>query len=164
MTSALLAYNNSTDKMRFATNALAQQMVIDVAGNVGIRTIVPAGLLHVSSDTAATGLTYLTQANASADAFDINFRKARGTGEANPTVITTADELGVINFTRLWRSGWLHYRSRHQGISSGTIADSSKSLDNYRSVDGTNAQPSVSTEANDVDNAGNVGIGTTGPE
>ncbi|HTE49099.1 MAG TPA: hypothetical protein VK675_04285, partial [Candidatus Paceibacterota bacterium] len=116
----------------------------NTTGNVGIGTATPAGLLHVSSDTAATGQTYLTQANASNDSFDLNFRKARGTG-ASPTVITTADELGVINFTGYGGAAGYITGAAIKGISSGTIADS-RVPGQLSFWTGTNAAPSVLTE------------------
>ena len=124
------------------------------AGNVGIGTTAPAGLLHVSSDTAATGLTFLTQANASLDSFDLNFRKARGTG-ASPTVITTADELGVINFTGYGGAAGYITGAAIKGISSGTIADS-RVPGKLSFWTGTNAAPSVLTERLTIDQSGNI--------
>ena len=132
------------------------------AGSVGIGTTAPAGLLHVSSDTAATGLAYLTQANASADSFDVNFRKARGTG-ASPTVITTADELGVINFTGYGGAAGYITGAAIKAISSGTIADSRVPAQ-LSFWTGTDAAPSVLTERMTILNNGNVGIGTTSPQ
>jgi hypothetical protein len=118
-------------------------------------------LLHVSSDTAATGVIYLTQANASADGPDRFFRKARGTAAA-PTVITTADELGVVNFTGYGGAAGYIAGAAIKGISSGTIADSR--VPGFMSFwTGTDAAPSVLTERMRIDNAGNVGIGITAP-
>lgn len=131
------------------------------AGNVGIGTTAPAGLFHVSSDTAATGLTFLTQANASSDSFDLNFRKARGTG-ASPTVITTADELGVINFTGYGGASGYITGAAIKGISSGTIADN-RVPGKLSFLTGTNAAPSVLTERLTIDHSGNItqaGAGT----
>ena len=133
----------------------------DTNNRLGIGTASPAGLFHVSSDTAAAGLSYFTQANASADGFDQNFRKARGTG-ASPTVITTADELGVINFTGYGGAAGYITGAAIKGISSGTIADS-RVPGQLSFWTGTNAASSVLTERMTIDNAGNVGIGTTGP-
>jgi hypothetical protein len=116
----------------------------DRLGKVGIGTTAPAGLLHVSSDTAATGLTYFTQANASADSFDLNFRKARGTA-ASPTVITTVDELGVINFTGYGGAAGYITGAAIKAISQGTIADSRVPA-NLTFWTGTDAQPSVLTK------------------
>ena len=136
-------------------------MTILGSGNVGIGTIAPVGLLHVSSDTDATGLSYFTQANASADSFDIIFRKARGTGAA-PTVITTADELGVINFTGYGGAAGYITGAAIKGISSGTIADSR--VPGFLSFwTGTNAAPSVLTERMRISSEGDVGIGSTIP-
>ncbi|MFA6076858.1 MAG: tail fiber domain-containing protein [Candidatus Paceibacterota bacterium] len=121
---------------------------------VGIGTTTPAGLFHVSSDTAALGQTYLTQANASADSFDLNFRKARGTG-ATPTVITTADELGVINFTGYGGAAGYITGAAIKGISSGTIADN-RVPGQLSFWTGTDATTSVLTERMVIKNDGGI--------
>ncbi len=132
-----------------------------IQGSVGIGTTAPAGLLHVSSDTVDLGKGYFTQANASADSFDFNFRKARGTG-ASPTVITTADELGVINFTGYGGAAGYITGAAIKAISSGTIADS-RVPGQLSFWTGTDAAPSVLTERMTILNNGNLGIGTATP-
>ncbi|MBI3306129.1 tail fiber domain-containing protein [Candidatus Nomurabacteria bacterium] len=132
------------------------RMTILDTGEVGIGTTSPAGLLHVSSDTVDLGKGYFTQANASADSFDFNFRKARGTG-AVPTVITTADELGVINFTGYGGAAGYITGAAIKGISSGTIADS-RVPGQLSFWTGTDAAPSVLTERMRIDNAGQVNV------
>ncbi len=158
--SEVYLWNELNTRMVFGTNS-TQRMVILEGGNVGIGTTTPVGLLHVSSDIAATGLTFLTQANASTDSFDLNFRKARGTG-ASPTVITTADELGVVNFTGYGGAAGYITGAAIKGISSGTIADS-RVPGQLSFWTGTNAAPSVLTERMTILNDGNVGIGTASP-
>ena len=142
-------------------NGATEALTILNSGNVGIGTTAPAGLFHVSSNTAATGLSYFTQANASADGFDENFRKARGTAAA-PTVITTADELGVINFTGYGGAAGYITGAAIKGISSGTIADS-RVPGKLSFWTGTDAAPSVLTERMTILNSGNVGIGDLAP-
>ncbi len=138
-----------------------ERLRLTSAGLFGIGAVTPAGLLHVSSDTVDLGQTYLTQANASSDSFDLNFRKARGTG-ASPTVITTADALGAINFTGYGGAAGYITGAAIKAISSGTIADS-RVPGQLSFWTGTDAAPSVLTERVTIDSAGEVGIGTTTP-
>ena len=128
-------------------------------GSVGIGTTAPAGLFHLSSDTAATGLLYCTQADASADGFDYLFRKARGTG-ALPTVITTGDELGTLYFTGYGGATGYIAGAAIKGISSDTIADTRVPA-RLSFWTGTNATPSVLTERLRIDSSGRVGVGIT---
>jgi hypothetical protein len=162
----------------YATNPVDGSEILDgtienVDLNAGVGGIykgsgtVPTTVIATITDslTFASGssgaLLRLSQADASSDSFDFNFRKARGT-IASPTVITTADELGVINFTGYGGAAGYITGAAIKAISSGTIADSR--VPGFMSFwTGTNAAPSVLTERMRIDNAGSIGIGLTAP-
>ncbi len=120
-----------------------------------------AGILNVSSNTAGSGQTYFTQANASTDGFDLYFRKARGTA-ASPSAITSGDELGVINFDGYSGAAGYVTGVAIKALSSGTVATTR--IPGVLSFwTGTDAAPTVLTERMRIDSIGNVGIGTTNP-
>ena len=110
------------------------------------------GLFSVASDTTATGLSYFSQASADADSFDAIFRKSRGT-VGTPTVITTADELGTIQFSGYGGASGYVVGAAIKAISSGTIADT-RIPAQLEFWTGTNATPSVLTKRMTIDNVG----------
>lgn len=119
----------------------------------------PEGQIHAGSDTVNLGQSYLSQSNASADSYDLNFRKSRGTG-VSPTVITTADELGVINFSGYGGASGYVTGAAIKAISSGTIADT-RVPGQLEFWTGTDATPSVLTRRLYITNAGSTVIGST---
>ncbi len=131
-------------------------------GNVGIGTATPKALLQVNSNTTAAGITSFEQANAAADAYDLVFQKARGTAAA-PTIISTADELGTLQFKGWGGASGFITGAAIKAISEGTIADTRVPAE-MSFWTGTNAAPTVLTERMRIDSGGNVGIGTTNPQ
>lgn len=101
-------------------------LVSNVNGGVG-STTQAATLLHVTSNSSDSIFTF-EQHNAAATASLFNFRKSRGTLVA-PTVITTDDDLGTIDFlgyvgaTNTYQSA-----ARIVGDSTGTISDSATGI------------------------------------
>ena len=144
-------------------NGATEAMTILNNGNVGIGTTGPASLLHVATSTTATGTTTFEQASADTDSYDLNFRKARGTVDS-PGVITTGDELGVINFKGYGgaTTGYVT-GAAIKSFSTATIGDNQVPgvLSFWTGTDST--IPSVLTERMTLDGAGNVGIGTSLP-
>lgn len=116
----------------------------------------------VEFQSSATGATiYLTQANASADSFDLNFRKARGDG-TTPTVITSGDELGVINFAGYGGAAGYITGAAIKAITAGTMGDNRVPAQ-LSFWTGTDASPTVLTQRMTILQGGNVGIGTVNP-
>jgi len=138
------------------------KLYITNGGNVGIGVTAAGSLLHIATDTTALGQTVFEQASADSDAWDLNFRKARGT-VASPTVITTGDELGAINFRGYSGAGGYVTGAAIKAISEGTVA-TTRVPANLSFWTGTDAVPSVLTERMRIDKAGNIGIGTTSPD
>jgi sugar lactone lactonase YvrE len=88
----------------------------------------------------------------------VGFSKARGVGET-PSAILTGDTLGRLMFRGYDGANYLEMASIEVG-SSGTVA--TNRVPTYMAFStATNAAPSVLTERMRIDNAGNVGIGTT---
>ena len=130
--------------------------------NVGIGTAAPGGLLHLATPTIYLGQAIFEQASGDVDSFDLTFRKARGTIAA-PTVITTADELGFINFAGYSGAAGYVTGAAIKAYSSGTVA-TTRVPANLRFYTGTDAAPTVLTERMRITNAGLVGINENSPD
>lgn len=127
-------------------------------GSIGLTQL---GILRLATDTTALGLAYLEQASADTDPFDLIFRKARGTTSA-PTVITTGDCCGIINFTGYSGAGGYVTGASIRGDSTGTIA-STRVPANLVFSTGTDAAPTVLTDAMTITSGQFVGIGVSSP-
>lgn len=122
----------------------------------GIGTTAPVSILHVASNTTGQAVIF-EQASADTDSFDLSFRKARGTF-TTPTVITTGDSLGQIMFRGYSGSGGYVTAANILAVSEGTIASSRVGA--YLSFStGTNASPTVLTEAMRITSTQRVAIG-----
>jgi hypothetical protein len=144
--------------MRFdAANHYVYMLAGTGPNKFGLGTETPATLLHAASDTTAAGIATFEQASADADSFDLVLKKTRGT-IASPSVITTADELGTIQFAGYSGAGGYVTGAAIKAISAGTIATTRvpASLSFWT---GTDAAPTVLTERMTIDKAGNVGVG-----
>lgn len=137
------------------------QTVVDtyVGGKLGVGTTTPATLAHFAASASAGTILTLEQASGDADACDMTIKKARGTIAA-PTVITTGDDLGHIDWAGYSGAGGYVVGARIEAVSEGTIA-TTRVPTYLRFWTGTDAAPTVLTERMRIDSAGNVGIGTT---
>lgn len=131
------------------------------SGYLGLGTATPSTLLHIATSTTAAGSSTLEQASADADSFDIAFKKTRGT-ISSPTVITTGDELGTIQFSGYSGAGGYVVGAAIKSISSGTIA-TTRIPSQLSFWTGTDAAPTVLTERMTIKNDGKVGIATNAP-
>jgi len=150
-------------KFKIGTTSLSTNtmLTIDVNGNVGIGTTTPSSLLNITTNTTAKGITTQTQASADTDSYDILLNKARGT-VTSPTVITTADELGTIQFKGYSGAGGYVTGAAIKGISEGTVA-TTRVPGHLSFWTGTDAAPTVLTERMRINSGGNIGLGTTSP-
>lgn len=149
-----------TDRI-FSAGGMAK---VAANGRLGVTDFIagltPAGILHVGSNTTASG-AYFEQASADTDGFDLFIRKTRGTIAA-PTVITTGDQLGSLNFAGYSGAGGYVVGAAIRAVSEGTVATTR--VPAYLSfLTGTNAAPTVLTERMRITSAGNIGVGTTTP-
>jgi len=132
-----------------------------VGGKLGVGTLTPATLGHFASGASGGTILTLEQAYGDADAPDLTIKKARGTLAA-PTVITTADDLGVLSFAGYSGAGGYVVGAAIKGTSEGTIA-TTRVPGRLTFWTGTDAAPTVLTERMRITSDGKVGFGTTAP-
>jgi len=159
------------------TTTTSEKMRIDNAGNVGIGTTAPTTKLTLSANTALpsagaiTG-TNLWQVGADTtnndillDAFGginrINFRRASGTSAA-PTALASGNNMAIINGFGYGATGYSS--AGRVGINfqaSEAWTDTAQGTQILFST--TTNGAAASAERMRIDNAGNVGIGTSSP-
>ena len=149
------------------TSAVSSSVIYDDGTNVGVGTASPTVLLDVFSATAANfsvrgdSATNITAHRSSTDASGPNavLRKSRGTS-ASQTAVASGDTMGTLFF------------SAYGGANNRNIASIAGTVDTYYSDTGIGSYLTFSTTPNGsvtlaermrIDNAGNVGIGTTSP-
>lgn len=142
-------------------NAPSTKMTITGAGNVGIGTSSPVGLLHLSDDTGNNRFLYVSS-QSSAQPFHqsgIRLRRARGT-EALPEAVQNGDAIGGYQFFA------------HDGtdyIATGTIGAIVDGIVGVGDVPSAtvfytrSAGASAHTEKMRISSGGNIGIGVTAP-
>jgi len=122
--------------------------------NLGTTPSVSGGILHISTDTTATGLTILEQASTDNDGYDLSFRKERGT-VAVPLAITSGATIGSINFEGYSGASGYVGSSSIYAKSEGTVADT-RVPGILIFATGTNAAPSVLTDRWSIDSSGHL--------
>lgn len=108
---------------------------------IGTDAINLSTLLHVAGDSSNS---VFEQASDDADPFDLIFRKARGT-VSGPTVITTGDQLGAINFSGYSGAAGYVTGAQIRAVSEGTIA-TTRVPSRLVFATGTDAAPTVLTD------------------
>jgi hypothetical protein len=148
----------------YSSNVLAQWTPPDAngnisntnSGNVGIGTTTPLAPIHISSSTNPNLL-----ADAYGTGSNLRFRRADGTVN-NPTAVRLNDALGNLNFTGY---DGVSFNAFGSGIFAAIADESWNSTSHgtrmsfFTTTNGT----ANSAERVRIDNAGNVGIGTTTP-
>jgi hypothetical protein len=138
-------------------------MRIDTGGNVGIGTISPAGILSIAGQgDTDTGKHNFIQEYASNNAGlkpTWYTSRARGT-LASRSAVQDGDSLNMFEITGWSGTGW-NAAARFGADVDGTVSTSSVPGRLYFST--TQAGNSSPTIRMVINNAGNVGIGTTGP-
>jgi hypothetical protein len=149
------------------------------AGNVGIGTSAPDSVLSVSTNAAApppsfasgspaiihvTSADSMTGGGLFVDSFAgngaINFRRADNTN-ASPSALATDDVIGTVNARGYNGSAYSSNQASFQMRASQ--AWTASALGTYMIFNTTLNGTTANTERMRIDNAGNVGIGTTAP-
>ena len=135
-----IKYKNSDNSLRFRTNNVADRMIINSSGNVGIGTTNPTTKLYVNGDTTNTGYLSITGATNTSG----NIRFSAG----NPYISASSY---IIIPGGIYVSGGTPYFANKIEARGGIHNDTAS----YLTVHG-------GTSGNTYFN-GNVGIGTTAP-
>jgi hypothetical protein len=130
--------------------------VVDVGGFVGIGTAAPAVTLHLQSATTAQAFDRVSDNGASGSFL---FRKARGSVGAE-TSVNSADT--TMDFSAFGYDG-ASYRRTGQITSSVDGAPGPSNMPGRLAFWTTPSGSAGTVERMRIDNAGNVGIGTTNP-
>lgn len=118
------------------------RLTVNNSGFFGIGSGITASgsivsMLHVFSDTASTAVGTIGQHDASAASGQFNFRKSRGT-RASPTVITTADVLGLVTgYGYVGATNTYLAAGALKITSAGTITDATSGIGSVVSLQGT---------------------------
>jgi hypothetical protein len=140
-----------------STNPDSTPFVIDAAGAVAIGSGTPVGKLYVASESASATIVSARIGTSPGGAFLT--RSANGT-LASPTIVLNNDNTGQLVFQGYDGANWFT-SSSIIGAIDGTpgIADVPGRLTFNTAADGA----PTATERMRIDNAGNVGIGTSSP-
>ena len=158
-----LAYTGTLTGGTGVVNLGSGQFYKDASGNIGLGTASPDSKLdvvgNIQARTASDGGLILTTAVADARSATVQFKKSRGS-YASPTDVLNGD--AVASILSLPYSG-TQYRERvsiESAIDGTFITNQAPPL---RLVFYTNAANGTSTERMRITSAGDVGIGTSGP-
>jgi hypothetical protein len=154
--------NSDTADVLTVSTAGLERMRIDAAGNVGIGTISPSVGLDIRGLTSATtATTRVLCSNATTTGAYLVLAHSRGSNVETAAVISSGDELGVINF-----DGCTGAATFATGASITALAAEAFTSVNFGTDMVFKTADTVSstlTERMRILNSGNVGIGTTAP-
>jgi hypothetical protein len=151
-------FNNNNQTLRFGTNAV-ERIRIDNTGNVGIGVTAPGSVLDVlgSNDNGDIRLS----AHGASNASEIRFRRSNGTS-GSPTSVVATNKLGEIEAFGYGSTGWSS--AGRAGFGMFASQNWTNTAQGTYIVFSTTADGTIVTsERMRIDNAGNVGLGTTVP-
>ncbi len=164
--SALNDAGTANTALRFQANdyhfinnlGAAEILTILNSGNVGIGTTSPGALLHTALSSGTNGL--FERASADANGVALQVRKSRGS-LGSPAVVSSGDSIGGLSFTGYDANSY-ETAARIVAAVDATPGDGDMPgrLQFYTTPDGS----ATEAERMRINNAGNVGINTTGPD